>query len=301
MKRKIVVCQIGARHRYLIPQLMYKAGMLYSLYTDSCIYSKLGRLSHFLRSIGIKNERINRLANRDPKIPQNMVKSTDLLLYKKLKNPIKNYYATIETYYQGLTDFYIKQGIKNCDIIYNMFFENIGFLRYAKKHGKIVFVDIYENPTAFANIISEIVNVPEYNKYENIKELYLAENRLRETYMNEVLGIADFYTIPSQFVLESLKAYTNFDINKVKMLPYPSSITKNVYKYSPIKHKIIWVGNDPVRKGLIYCAKAATLLKNKYTDLNFEVIGVIDKTLMNDYAFKDLNFIGVLFSTYIVC
>ena len=57
---------------------------------------------------------------------------------------------------------------------------------------------------------------------------------------------------------------------------------------------MIWVGNDPVRKGLIYCAKAATILKRKYPDLNFEVIGVADKCLKNDVTFKNLNFIGLL-------
>lgn len=294
MTKKILVCQVGARHRYLIPRLMYKAGILSYLYTDSCRYSFFGNMARFFQSLGIKNKSVNRLANRNPQLPREVVKTSDTLFYKLLKNRRKGIYTKIETTYQGSTDFYIKNGIDNCDAIYNMFFENIDFLRYAKEQGKTIVVDIYENPTAFRDMVNEVANIPEYKRYNSIQELYKAENKLRETYMDEVLELADYYTVPSKFVLESLKCYPHFDLSKVKMLPYPSSITKSERDYKPIKHKLIWVGNDPVRKGLVYCAKAATILKNKYTDLNFEIIGVTDKNLANDPTFKDLNFIGLL-------
>lgn len=175
-----------------------------------------------------------------------------------------------------------------------MYFENFNFLIYGKEQGKKIVVDIYENPTAFSNLISEVNNVSEYNRYNSIRKRYAAEDKLRKQYMNELLELADYYTVPSVFVLNSLKEYPNFDESKVAMLPYPSSITKTDYNYRPIKHKIIWVGNAPVRKGLIYCAKAATILKSKYPDLNFEIIGMADKALMNDEIFKDLNFVGLL-------
>ena len=294
MAKKILVCQVGARHRYLIPRLMHKAGILSYLYTDACRYSFLGNIARFIQSLGIKNKSVNRLVNRNPQLPKEVVKTSDSLFFKLLKNRRKGIYTKIETTYQGLADFYIKNGVDNCDTIYNMFFENINFLRYAKGQGKTIVVDIYENPTAFRDMVNEVANIPEYKRYNSIQELYKAENKLRETFMDEVLELADYYTVPSKFVLESLKCYPHFDLSKVKMLPYPSSITKSERDYRPTKHKLIWVGNDPVRKGLVYCAKAATILKNKYTDLNFEIIGVTDKNLANDPTFKDLNFIGTL-------
>lgn len=273
---------------------MSKAGILSYLYTDSCRYSKLGKIARILQNLGIKNISINRLANRDPQIYRQKVRTSDSLFFKKLAVRGKDCYTNIEITYNGLSDYFIRNGVEECDIIYNMFFENIDFLKFAKKQGKTIIIDIYENPIAFADMVREVANVPEYNKYKKIQELYLAENRLRETYMDDVLGIADFYTVPSKFVLDSLSTYSNFNISKTKILPYPSSITKKRLNYSPIKHKVIWVGNDPVRKGLIYCAKAATILKKKYPDLNFEIIGVTDKHLKNDESFKDLNFIGLL-------
>lgn len=292
--KKVLVCQSGARHRYLIPRIMYDAGMLSCLYTGACLYSPLGRIANIIRHMGCRNQNINRFANRNPMLPKQYVKSTDGLLLRQLMNRDTDAYSKVHAIYHGLSNHFKRWGIRECDIIYNMYFENIDFLRYAKEKGKTIVIDIYENPTAFKNIITEISSIPEYKRYQSIREQYEAENRLRETYMNEALGLADYYTIPSAFVLNSIKGYENFDANKVRMLPYPSSITKKQNRHSPQKHKIIWVGNAPVRKGLIYCAKAATILKRKFPDLNFEIIGVTNNDLMKDATFKDLNFIGTL-------
>ena len=290
---KIIVSQIGARHRYLIPQILNNANILSYLYTDSCKYSLLGKTGYFLKYLGIKYNKITRLINRDPKIPKTKVLSTDKLFFKCLINR-SNAFNKINTLYQGMSKVFINSNLDDCDIIYNMYFENIDFLKYGKKQGKIIISDIYENPTAFINLIDEINNTPEYCKYESIKKWYYAESVIREKYMNELLKIADFYTIPSIFVLESLKKYANFDINKSQIIPYPSSIINKEYNYNPQKHKLIWVGNDPIRKGLIYCAKAATILKEKYKDLSFEIIGVKDNELIKNKVFKDLTFIGTL-------
>ena len=91
-----------------------------------------------------------------------------------------------------------------------------------------------------------------------------------------------------------MNVFKNFDKDKVLYLPYASSITAESYSYTPVKHRIIWVGNDPVRKGILYCAKAADILKQKYPDLDFRIIGVVDEELRNAPCFKNLNFIGVL-------
>ena len=48
MANKIIVCQTGARHRYLIPQVLEQSGMLYRLYTDTTAYSSLGKFASFL-------------------------------------------------------------------------------------------------------------------------------------------------------------------------------------------------------------------------------------------------------------
>ena len=296
MVKHIIISQIGARHRYLIPQILYKHDLLYSLFTDSCKYSNLGKIVLFLKKIGIKNKKLSKLIERDPKIPSELITSSDYLSLKlllcKFSKPIVKY----ETTYQSLSPIFKRIDINGADCIFNMYFENIDFLKYAKSKGKIILVDIYENPMAFSALINEIKEKQEYASLKYLLPEYKAKNSFREKYIETILEIADYYTIPSTFVLNALKNYKNFKIEKAFLLPYPTSIKSKKYNYKAQKHTLIWVGNDPIRKGLVYCARAATILKKKYKDLDFRIIGAIDSRLINNYAFKDLNFIGTLSS-----
>ena len=178
-----------------------------------------------------------------------------------------------------------------------MYYENLGFIKYAKEQGKTIVVDIYENPVSFNFLLNEVNKYPEYSCIHGIRKQYEDRIAIREKYVSQMLQIADYYTVPSKYVLKAMMAYSEFNPKKAFLLPYPTSIQETNYNYRPIKHKIIWVGNDPVRKGLIYCAKAATILKQKYTDLDFRIIGSIDNKYKDIAVFKDLNFIGTLTSS----
>lgn len=294
MAKSIIVSQIGARHRYLIPRILYKYGLLHSLFTDSCRYSSLGKLSKLLVAVGIRIKLLARLAKRDPQIPPNVVKSSDYLTLKRFLNRKSNSFQQYIIIYQSLSRVFKRYDIEKADCIYNMYFENIDFLKYAKQKGKTIIVDIYENPKAFAELVEEVKRNPEYKSLGDILTVYEDKNALRDRYIEEIFSIADYYTVPSLFVLNAIKDYAGFKPEKVFLLPYPTSIKSKSYNYRPRKHTLIWVGNDPVRKGLVYCAKAATILKSRYSDLDFRVIGSIDERIAHNPAFQDLHFIGVL-------
>ncbi|WP_281298246.1 glycosyltransferase family 4 protein [Flavobacterium limnophilum] len=291
MKKQIIVSQVGARHRYLIPQLLFKNNILNMLYTDSTRFSFLGRIAYFLKSIGIKNSRLIRLANRNPVIPIKYLYSTDWIIIKSLyeKKIDKN-----ELLYQSLSNKFIKKGLGTATWLYSMYYENLEFVKYAKSKKLKIIIDIYENPNAFDDMLNEINNHIEYSIFSHLIEDYKSKSLFRKKHLENMLELADYYTIPSAFVQKSLGAYTNYDSKKGVILPYPSSINVNKYNYRPIRHKLIWVGNDPVRKGLIYCAKAATILKKKYPDLQFNIIGSVDSQIIKSVAFSDLCFLGVL-------
>lgn len=294
MVKSIIVTQIGARHRYLIPRILYKHDLLNFLFTDSCKFSFLGKLSKILLIFGIKNQQIRRLVKRDPQIPQNIVKSSDYLLLKYFINRNMPPYQKYVTIYQSMSKIFKHHNIGKADCIYNMYFENIDFLKYAKQKGKKIIVDIYENPKAFAELIEEIKRNPEYASLNYLMNEYIDKHTLREKFIEDLFKIADYYTVPSLFVLNAIKDYPGFKLKKAFLLPYPASIKSKTYNYHPRKHTLIWVGNDPIRKGLVYCAKAAFVLKQKYADLDFRIIGTIDEKIVNNPAFKNLHFIGVL-------
>ncbi len=296
MANNIIVCQTGARHRYLIPQILERNNMLYRLYTDTTSKSFIGRCAKILSFWGVKKKALIRLQRRIPNIPHDKLHTTDILFLRKKIVAFRSGNSLEKRFlhYTGFVDKCIKWGVSGADCIYSMYIENYDFLVYAKSKGLKVVVDIYETPTTYKYLIEEIKNNPEYHIFEKQIKCYDYSHKVRMFYMEKLLKLADYYTIPSQFVIKSMNEFKNFDKNKILFLPYGSSIISEEYKYKPVKHRLIWVGNDPIRKGLLYCAKAATILKKEYPDLDFRVIGVVNDELKNAEAFSSLNFIGVL-------
>ncbi len=296
MANKIIVCQTGSRHRYLIPRVLEKNGMLGRLYTDTTAKSFIGRCARMISSIGIGSPSVMRLCRRQPGIPNDKLYTTDMLFWRKRAARIRRGDSLCKRYlhYTGFVNKCISWGTGDADCVYNMYIENYDFLVYAKSKGLKVVVDIYETPMTYKYLIEEIESNPEYGIFRKQIESYGYSHEVRIHYMEDLLKLADYYTVPSQFVVKSMNVFRNFDKNKVLFLPYGSSIVPDKYGYKPVKHRLIWVGNDPVRKGLLYCAKAADILKQLYPDLDFRVIGVVNDELKKAPAFKNLNFIGVL-------
>lgn len=296
MANKIILCQTGARHRYLIPKVLEDDGLLYRLYTDSTAYSLLGRIASFINKSWKCPLVIQRLSKRIPPIAKEKLYSTDVLFFKEqiLKlctgDSLKLRYAQ----YNGFEKKYISWGVGDADCVYSMYIENFEFLKFAKAQGLKVVVDIYETPMTYKYLIEEIESHEEYAFLDYKKKAFSYSHEVRMHYMEDLLALADYYTIPSQFVIKSMSVFRNFDKSKVLYLPYASSITVEEYSYTPKKHRLIWVGNDPVRKGLLYCAKAADILRRKYPDLDFRVIGNVDEQIKNTECFQSLHFLGVL-------
>ncbi len=293
---KIIVCQYGSRHRYLIPQILFKKGMLSALYTDATKNSLLGKLSHILNKIGISSPTVSRLLNRDPKIPDRYVMSSDRWALKILYNAISNQSDEIihDTFSQGGSKTFIKSGLKDCDWVYTMFFENIEFLLYAKSHGKKIIADIFENPYVFEDLVSEIDRNPEYQCVSNLKAHFQEQVKFRKKYVDTILAVADKYLVPSQFVAQQLKRSPNFNAEKVNIVPYGSSINRMPYCNSPQIGRMIWVGNDMVRKGLIYAIKAVMELRKKFPFCSLRVIGDIPPEFIRANQYDGIEYIGHL-------
>lgn len=297
MANNIIVCQIGARHRYLIPQALHRHGMLHRLYTDSTRWSMIGRIACLLGKLHVTSRNLARLCKRDPRLPLKKLFTTDTFFFRLKRADLRHKGDSLhkrELYFRGFADKCRQWGVDDADCIYNMYIENYDFLVYAKSKGLKVVVDIYETPTTYRHLIEEIHTNPEYALFESKIDSYAYSNALREEYMEKVLALADAYTIPSKFVAKSMTEYKNYDPAKMIFLPYGSSITTDAYGYQPRRHRLIWVGNDPVRKGLLYCAKAVDILKERYPDIDFRVIGDVGTDIQQAAAFSSLHFLGVL-------
>jgi len=296
MAKKIIVTQVGARHRYLIPKILENNHILSRLYTDSSRYSHLGKVAFILKKLGLKIASVDRLLRRKPDISKNRIYSSDSLFYKKLKYKLlrKSSYEIQLLNYTGIADASIKWGVADADCVYAMYFENIDFIRYAKSKGLKIVIDFYERPMTYKMLIEEIKSTPEFSFLNDSIAVYEVYHSIRMKYIKDILQIADRYTVPSKHVLKALEEFDTFDKNKVYLLPYPSSIVAKNYNWKPIKHRVLFAGSDPINKGLIYCAQAATKLKKLYPDLDFRVAGYGFDSIKESDTFRDLNFIGFL-------
>lgn len=290
---KVSVSQYGARRRYMIPQILEKEGILDTLYTDSTADSFLGQIASFINNRIKSSAALRKLSNRKTCIPSDKVYSDDLLqvrifLNQLLKKPVLRNVSAI---FEGSSKRFIHHGIGEIDWLYTMFIENLDFARYAKSKGVKIIADIYENPFIWEELLAEIDKTA-YRSIRYLRPLYEAQAILRRKYVDRMLQMADQYLVPSEYVRDSLKKSNQYCDEKVNIIPYVSSIRNNEYNNSPIIGRIIWVGNDVVRKGLSYCAEAATQLKKKYSNIDFRIIGPVPDELRQDGYYKDLTFVG---------
>lgn len=299
---KVIVTQNGARRRYLIPQILSDCGMLKCLYTDSQSGSLLGQFAKFLSRLGISNARLKRLTRREHKLPREQVRANDWLQLRLAWQAITKAspYKTSETITQGSSQAYIRWGCEGADWLYAMFIETFDFTRYAKEHGVKVIADIYENPYIYKDLANEIDSLPELSclGLGNRKEQYMGMHRRRMKYVDNLLATADQYLIPSVYVRDALRDNSPaFSEGKVNIVPYPTSIPSSKYDNSPVKGRVIWVGNDAVRKGLVYLLRAAKIIKERYPFTEFRIIGPVQQAVVDSPDFSIFKFLGYLNKT----
>lgn len=296
MANNVIVSQIGARHRYLIPRVLNNSGLLYRFYTDSSTFSVLGSIASLMERLNFRSKGLSRLCGRRIPVPKGKVYSSDLLLVKTLINKFlrKKNIDSQMMIYDGLSRKCIHWGVGSADCVYGMYFENFSFLQYAKSKGLKVVVDIYERPLTYKLLTEEIKSNEEYSLFQTSIAENERKHEVRMKYIESLLSLADYYTIPSKKVIESLRVFSSFDESKVLYLPYASSIVPTCYKWNPQKHHVLFVGSDIVNKGLLYCAKAATRLKRLYPDLDFRIVGLSRDEKTSSPVFDDLNFVGFL-------
>lgn len=292
---KVIVTQYGARRRYLIPQVLYKNNMLECLYTDSCRVSLLGKMIFFLSKLGICSTSLNRLIRRNPNLPKDKIKTNDLLQCKLFWQRITktSKVKSMHTIFVNNAPQFKRWGCREANWLYAMYIESFDYTKYAKSKGLKVLADIYENPYIFRDLADEVTQLPELICVSHLKVDFMAKYNLRIQYIDRLLEIADQYLIPSHYVAECLRSNSSsFDENKVNIIPYASSLAIEKYNNQPVKGRIIWIGNDPVRKGLVYSLRAVKELKLKYPYLDFRVIGSMPEEIVKSEDFKCLNFLG---------
>lgn len=269
---------------------MYNAGILEALYTDSSEHSVLGKISRLFGKYCSGS--ILRLASRKVSdVPKELIYSTDIITYKNILRVLtRRRYNEYEQWCHLLSGRMISwiNNNKDVDYIYNMFAENLEFIKHIKHSTNIkVITDVYVHPNA-NNIIKA-----EQNKLGVIPAEQRGIQNLDLGFIREVFLLSDTLLCPSTFVAEGVRQLDSALSDRIIICPYGSSIDYSSRRNVPIKGRILWAGGDWVRKGLHVLAAAATILSKKYPDMEFRVAG-ITKVDNNQSLFADLTFLGKL-------
>ncbi len=293
---RVIVCQHGARHRYAIARMLEQEGALEGLYTDSTIYSRLGRMARFARPIA--HGRVRRLLHRVPRgIPREKVFSTDAIFWfelrQRLGRPTGGDGLAYERWCRVLSREMRHWGVRAADTIYNMYCENLEFTAYAKDQGLRVVSDVYINPTTPRIMAAECERFPAWAGLYNGN---VGVEALRPSRIESMLRLSDVCLCPSQWVVDGLSTFAHFDSSKVEVVPYGCSIDYGDEKNHPVKGRVLFVGMDPFRKGLPYLGQAAHRLRARGRAYDFRIIGVEDEAVRRQRLCEDLNFLGKLTS-----
>ncbi len=267
--------------------------MLQALFTDSCCYSIIGKCVSKICFLPVSN--FKRLANRIPHgVPKEKIYSTDMPFLKcAIRNLVGNPY-TIREKWCALLSIEMKKWfdeIKHVDIIYNMFCENIEFLRYVKSRKQDVKIlsDIYVHPYAETMVDDER------------KRLLVADNdkigiqKIGINEIEEVCKLSDVLLCPSEFVANGILNISKSFEGKIKISPYGSSISSfGRSKDIKLSKRVLWAGNDWVRKGLLCFSAVATKVKELNPDIDFRVAGLLKNDSKHFQEMNHITFLGKL-------
>lgn len=272
----VLVVQRGARHRYMIPRLLHESGKLAALYTDSSQHSLFGKMASCLMKIGLGHARIKALAARTIEgIPPNKVHSFDL---------ISNHPNS-----DGLAQKYKEAGLKNSSIVYSMCGEEFSFLCWAKEQGCTIVVDVFVHPGTERIVEEENVNY--LGEARNPNELIEAE----EAHFIRIFKLADILLCPSGWVAEGVQQYAPECADKIRLLPYGSSLhlASGINK-EPVVGRILFAGRDPLRKGLHYLADAARICREQGLEIEVRVAGITQEEISWMENRDELHCVGTL-------
>jgi glycosyltransferase involved in cell wall biosynthesis len=289
---KVIVCQHGNRRRYAVPQMLYQAGMLEALYTDSCAASPMGKLVGKLPFLKRLNPSLDRLSRRMPQLPPEKICASDRTFRAEVQERILH--SRTDQYWRWcriLSRDMKKWGVRNADWIYNMYCENLDFLRYVRReHPNVkIMIDVYMHPGTREIIRREAEKYPIPGSEESKSIEVLPESTIREA-----LSLADILLSPSEFVAQGIRELMGDEIApKIRIAPYGSSITYTETNV-PQRGRFFFAGGSWFGKGLHHFARAARILKEKYPEMDFRVAGVSSPHVLTHPDFQSLHFLGRL-------
>jgi glycosyltransferase involved in cell wall biosynthesis len=185
----------------------------------------------------------------------------------------------------------IKWGTRECDVLYNMYCENLDFVRYARAEGLKIVTDVYINPNATEIVLREC---GQFAEWADGHRMGMAIDSLGRDILGEMIELSDLLLCPSEWVVEGLRSFPNVDPQKVRVVPYGCGFNLGAHLNGPVPGRVFFAGHGSLRKGLHYLAQAADELKSRGRDYEFRVAGAQNARIRRLAASRNLTFLGAL-------
>lgn len=272
----VTVLQLGSRHRYAVPRIFEKINVLERLFTDSSAQSVVGRVIG-KTGLAAGNPRLARLTKRIPHgIPSEKVISSDwpTLLEAICARKGDDHLAQLNRALDKskfASKIAIRKMPRPSQIVYTFSREFQDYVSFAKTLGAKSIVDIFINPkTAW------IMNESGGSGCPVFKDSYL--DRERESY-GRSLKMADIVLCPSDFVAGGVADMFPDVSERIRIVPYGSSIPPREGGGVPVPGRFLFVGRDLLRKGADVLSRAIKMVRDKHPHAEVVVAGASDAEL----------------------
>ncbi|RFB04500.1 glycosyltransferase family 4 protein [Parvularcula marina] len=298
---RVIVVQMGARHRYAVPSIFEKAGLLEAFYTDLCGTSGSGKAAGTLSKLplpgGIRKKLSNFAGRLPPELIREKTKSFDrpALAYEmrmaRATSPAVSAKAR-QDFDRDWGEAMIAAGYGDATHIYTMMsgqtLEGGRFLEEARHRGLEVAADMTIAPSVERIMEEECRLFPGWDGPVTYCSVYNEDNP-HFTRMKEVVTR---FVCPSDFVADDIIENWGIDKDRVRIEPYAVNDLFFGIENEPEPGTILFAGSADLRKGIQYLAMAAEILRARGRDYRFRIVGNTTAHIVEQPLCKPLDFVG---------
>lgn len=267
---RVLVAQIGARRHYAVPQAFAAVGLLHRFCTDIYLESQASRT--LLTKFGkiFKSNAAGRLAGRGTTVLQEELIRTFPyfgLAYKWRVRRSKTFEERVSAWIQGGRRFcqlVIREVDDECDTLYAFSSAALELFQYGRENERRCCLD---HATAPLHVEMSLVR-EEAERFKDWSLMPVDENGMDDYRERQQLEcqMADMVFCGSSFARRLLEAE---GVPGERIETVPLAVSGNVYgKTNPRKNdgplRVLFVGDDGLRKGIGYLARAIEMLNSRH-------------------------------------
>ncbi len=298
---RVIVVQMGARHRYAVPLIFQKAGLLEAFYTDLCGTSGSGKAAGTLSKLPLPGGIRKKLSNFAGRLPPELIREKT----KSFDRPALAYEMRMaratspgvaakarQDFDRDWGEAMIAAGYGDATHIYTMMsgqtLEGGRFLEEARHRGLEVAADMTIAPSVERIMEEECRLFPGWDGPVTYRSVYNEDNP-HFTRMKEVVTR---FVCPSDFVADDIIENWGIDKDRVRIEPYAVNDLFFGIENEPEPGTILFAGSADLRKGIQYLAMAAEILRARGRKYRFRIVGNTTAHIMDQPLCKPLDFVG---------